>query len=161
MRAHTIGRTVEGVERVPLDENAAASSRLTTLIESLGEDGLTTPVEPGWTVATILAELAFWDRWAQTLIHRWRGGELPPPTVPSWYDDAINRTLLPTWQALPGAVAARLAVTAAQDADLEIRRAETPVIAGILAAGQANLLNRYQPRNAAADRIEAAVNRAG
>src|SRR3954452_2912703 len=116
------------MERLQLEENEAACQRLAALIDTLGDERLQ-------DVATELGAMAFWDRWAQTLIHRWRSGELPPPTVPSWYDDAINRTLLPTWQALPGAVAARLAVTAAQDADLEIRRAETPVIAGILAAG--------------------------
>jgi hypothetical protein len=77
--------------------------------------------------------------------------------VPDWYDDALNTTLLPTWQALPGAEAARLAVVAAEAADLEIDRAETPVIAGILANGQANLLNRYLPRNDALDRIDRAL----
>ncbi|WP_433218234.1 hypothetical protein ACQP00_11915 [Dactylosporangium sp. CS-047395] len=145
------------MERLPLDENAAAVARLKTLIDSLGDEGLAKPVAPGWSVATVLAELAFWDRWALTLMRRWRSGHLPPPTVPNWYDDAINDTLLPTWQALPGPVAAQLACHAAEEADLEIRKAETPVVAGILAAGQANLLNRYVPRNAALDRIEAAL----
>ncbi|WP_432827337.1 hypothetical protein [Dactylosporangium sp. CA-092794] len=142
------------MEHRPLDENAAARQRLTSLIETLGEEGLRKPVAPGWSTATVLAELAFWDRWAQTLIHRWREGRLPPPTVPEWYDDAINRTLLPAWQALPGPQAARLALAAAEETDLEIRKAETPVVAAILAAGQGNLLHRYVPRNAALDRIE-------
>jgi hypothetical protein len=145
------------VDRVPLDENAAARQRLTSLIDALGDEGLRKPVAPGWDVATVLAELAFWDRWALTLVRRWRSGHLPPPTVPDWYDDAINATLLPTWRALPGPVAARLAQSAAEEADLEIHKAETPVVAGILAAGQANLLHRHVPRNAAMDRIEAAA----
>ncbi|MER7279536.1 maleylpyruvate isomerase N-terminal domain-containing protein [Dactylosporangium sp. NPDC000244] len=144
------------MERVPLDENAAARQRLTALIDSLGDEGLRKPVTPGWSAATVLAQLAFWDRWALTLVRRWRSGHLPPPTVPQWYDDAINDTLLPAWQALPGPVAAQLALAAAEEADLEIRKAETPVVAGILAAGQANLLHRHVPRNAALDRIEAA-----
>ncbi|MFB9407321.1 MULTISPECIES: maleylpyruvate isomerase N-terminal domain-containing protein [Dactylosporangium] len=145
------------MERVPLDENAAARQRLTSLIDALSEDGLRKPVTPGWDVATVLAELAFWDRWAQTLVRRWRSGHIPPPTVPDWYDDAINVTLLPTWRALPGPVAAQLAIAAAEETDLEIRKAETPVVAGIFAAGQHNLLNRYIPRNTAIDRIEAAI----
>ncbi|MGI5243750.1 hypothetical protein [Dactylosporangium sp. CA-139066] len=144
------------MERVPVDENAAARQRLIAIIEDLGDEGLDRPVGDGWTVATVLAQLAFWDRWAQTLVHRWRSGQLPPPTVPEWYDDAINQTLLPTWQALGGGEAARLVLAATEDADLEIRRAETPVVAAILAAGQANLLHRHVPRNAALDRIERA-----
>ena len=148
--------TVEEVERVPLEENAAARQRLTETIESLGDEGLNRPIDNGWTVAAVLAEMAFWDRWAQTLVHRWRSGGMPPPMMPDWYDDAINRTLLPTWQALDGASAARLALSAADDADFEIRRTETPVLAAILAAGQVNLLNRYVPRNAGLDRIERA-----
>jgi hypothetical protein len=150
-------RTVERVERLPLDENDAARQRLNALIDALGEEGLRVPVAPGWTAAAVLAELAFWDRWAQTLLHRWREGNMPPPVVPDWYDDAINRTLLPTWKALPGPAAAQLARAAAEDADLEIRRAETPVVAAILAAGQANLLHRHRPRNAALDLIERAA----
>ncbi|WP_432988417.1 hypothetical protein [Dactylosporangium sp. CA-233914] len=43
----------------------------------------------------------------------------------------------------------------AEDADLEVRKAETPVVAGILAAGQGHLPHRYVPRNTAMDRIEA------
>lgn len=148
---------MDGVERVPLDENAAARQRLITLIDSLGDDDLDRPVTPGWSVATVLAQLAFWDRWAQTLVKRWRSGQLPPPTVPPWYDDAINDTLLPTWQGLPGREAARLAVAAAEAVDHEIDKAETPVLAGILASRQSNLLNRYTPRNDALDRIEHAL----
>ncbi|MFF5231407.1 hypothetical protein [Dactylosporangium sp. NPDC000521] len=145
------------MERVPMDENAAARQRLTALIDSLGDDGLTRPVTPSWTVATVLAQLAFWDRWAQTLVRRWRSGELPPPSVPPWYDDALNHTLLPTWQALPGREAARIARAAAEEADHEIEKAETPVVAGILASGQSNLLDRATPRNDALDRIERAL----
>jgi len=145
------------VERVPLDENAAARQRLITLIESLGDDDLGRPVTPSWSVATVLAQLAFWDRWAQTLVKRWRSGQLPPPTVPPWYDNAINHTLLPTWQALPGRAAAQLALAAAEDADHEIEKAETPVLAGILASHQNNLLDRATPRNDALDRIAHAL----
>lgn len=157
MRPAVDGPTVAEVERVPLDENAAARQRLLALIDSLDDEHLRKPVTPSWSVATVLAQLAFWDRWAQTLVKRWRSGHLPPPTVPDWYDDAINHTLLPTWQALPGTEAARLAVAAAEAVDLEIEKAETPVVAGILAMGQDNLLNRYLPRNDAVDRIDRAL----
>jgi hypothetical protein len=145
------------VERAPLDENAAARQRLTALIDSLGDEDLRRPVTPSWSVATVLAQLAFWDRWAQTLVRRWRTGELPPPSVPPWYDDAINHTLLPTWQALPAREAARLALAAAADADREIEKAETPVVAGIVASHQSNLLDRATPRNDALDRIAHAL----
>lgn len=155
--AQTATELEREVERVPLDENAAARHRLTSVIDSLDEQRLGKPVTPGWSVATVLAQLAFWDRWAQTLVTRWRSGEVPPPTVPAWYDDAVNDALLPTWQALPGAAAARLARDAAEAADLVIGKAETPVVAGILAMGQANLLSRYEPRNDALDRIERAL----
>jgi hypothetical protein len=145
------------VERVPLDENAAARQRLKSLIDSLGDDDLGRPVTPSWSVATVLAQLAFWDRWAQTLVKRWRSGQLPPPTVPPWYDDAINHTLLPTWQALSSREAAQLALNAAEAVDHEIEKAETPVLAGILASHQSNLLDRATPRNDALDRIAHAL----
>ncbi|GAA3244563.1 maleylpyruvate isomerase N-terminal domain-containing protein [Dactylosporangium siamense] len=145
------------MERVPLDENAAARQRLNALIDSLSDDDLGRPVTPSWSVGAVLAQVAFWDRWAQTLVQRWRSGQLPPPTVPPWYDDAINHTLLPAWQSIPGRSAAQLARAAAEAADHEIEKAETPVVAGILASHQSNLLDRATPRNDALDRIEHAL----
>jgi hypothetical protein len=143
------------VEHVPIEENEAQRRRLSALVERLSDDDLARADPDGWTVAARLAHIAFWDRWADCLIRRWRSGELPPPTVPAWYDDAMNETLLPQWKALPGRVAASLALDAAETVDREIERAETPVLAAINAARENHLIHRHDHRREHLDRIEA------
>jgi hypothetical protein len=142
------------MDSVPLAENDAQRDRLAKLAGRLTGSDLLREVNDGWTVAAILGHLAFWDRWAQCLIHRWRSGEMPPPSLPNWYDDAVNETLLPHWQALPPATAAALAVEAARAVDRELTRLESPVLAAIAAAGESNLLHRHQHRREHLDQID-------
>lgn len=142
------------MDRVPIEENDAERRRLSALVDKLTEADLARVDGDGWTVAVILAHLAFWDRWAEHLIHRWRSGGMPPPSVPDWYDDAINRTLLPQWLALAPLAAAGLALDAARTVDREITRTETPVLAAIIAAGESHLVQRYEHRREHLDQIE-------
>jgi hypothetical protein len=142
------------VEGIPFTENSAQSDRLAQLAGRLSESDLLREVNAGWTIAATLGHVAFWDRWAQCLIHRWRSGQLPPPSLPRWYDDAVNETLLPQWRALPPTAAAALAVQAAQAVDHELFRLESPVLAAIAAAGESNLLSRHRHRRKHLDQIE-------
>jgi hypothetical protein len=138
-----------------MQENERERNRLAALVDRLSDDDLMTSDADGWTVGVLLAHLAFWDRWAETLIHRWRSGEMPPPTVPGWYDDAMNATLLPIWRGLSPRVAGKLALDAAESVDREVARTETPVLAGIFAAHESHLIQRYEHRREHLDRIEA------
>src|SRR3954470_10519194 len=128
------------MENVPLEANEHQRQRLIALVDRLSDDDLGRSLSSGWTVSTHLAYLAFWDRWAEHLIRRWRTGELPPPTVAPWYDDAMNATLLEQWRALPARAAAGLAVAAAEAVDREIARTETPVLMAMTAAHEGNLI---------------------
>src|SRR5438477_6906661 len=101
----------------PLAPNETERKRIAALVSWISEDELGRTGPNGWTVAVLLAHLAFWDRWAEHLIHRWRRGQMPPPTLPNWYDDAMNAVLLYQWQALPPSTAARLAMEAADAVD--------------------------------------------
>ncbi len=145
------------MENVPLEENEQQRRRLAALVDRLSDDDLGRDTEDGWTVATHLAYLAFWDRWAEQLIRRWRTGELPPPTVPDWYDAAVNATLVDQWRALPPRAAATLAVTAAEAVDQEIARTETPVLMAMIAAHEGHLIHRHQPRAVCLDKLDAAL----
>jgi hypothetical protein len=145
------------MENVPLEENEQQRQRLIALVDRLSDDDLGRETGAGWTVSTHLAYLAFWDRWAEHLIRRWRTGELPPPTVPAWYDDAMNATLLDQWRALPPRAAATLAVEAAEAVDFEIARTETPVLMAMTAAHEGHLIHRHQFRSRRLDDLEAAL----
>jgi hypothetical protein len=43
-------------------ENAASLAALTTWVNTLTDDQLAHPLDAGWTVAGVLAHLAFWDQ---------------------------------------------------------------------------------------------------
>jgi hypothetical protein len=161
MRRGTGRLESKSMEVIPFAENAAQRDRLARLAGSLtGLDRLS-EVNDGWTVGAMLGHLAFWDSWARCLIHRWRSGEMPPPSLPAWYDEAVNETLLPLWRALRPAVAASLALEAAQAVDHELTRLETPVLAAIVATGESNLLHRHQHRREHLDQIERLIAGAG
>jgi hypothetical protein len=142
------------VDRVPLAENKVQRDRLAKLSGLLAKADPSGGANDGWTVGAILGHVAFWDRWAHCLIHRWRSGEMPPPSLPDWYDDAVNEALLPLWQALPPAAAGTLAVEAARAVDRELNRLESPVLAAIAAAGESNLLHRHRHRRQHLDQID-------
>jgi hypothetical protein len=146
------------MENVPLEENEQQRQRLVALVDRLSDDDLGRAAGAGWTVSTHLAYLAFWDRWAEQLIRRWRTGEMPPPTVPAWYDDAMNATLLDQWRTLPPRAAATLAVEAASAVDLEIARTETPVLMAMTAAHEGHLIHRHQFRSRCLDQVDAVLN---
>ena len=145
------------MENVPLAENENQRRRLTALVDQISDADLTRDAGPGWTVSMRLAYMAFWDSWAEHLVRRWRAGEMPPPTMPSWYDDAVTETLLGQWRALPPRAAARLAIEAAEAVDAEIAHTETPVVMAITAAHEGHLIHRHQHRSECLDRIDEAL----
>ena len=52
-------------------ENSAQRARLRALVDRLTDAELARPLDAGWTVAAVLAHVAFWDQRALTLIERW------------------------------------------------------------------------------------------
>jgi len=54
------------------EANAASLTELTNFANSLSEKQLVTPMPADWTVAAVLAHLAFWDFRSITLIKKWQ-----------------------------------------------------------------------------------------
>lgn len=72
----------------------------------------------GWTVATVLAHVAFWDLRIVACVEAWKADGSGP--VPTYHDDAvdwINDSVKPLISALEPQVAARVTVEAAEAAD--------------------------------------------
>jgi hypothetical protein len=114
-----------GADRSFVAENEAQLTRLRTLVETLSDRELVEPMEAGWTVAGVLAHLAFWDYRIVTLVDRWGpGGKGTPPDAPGSYDeravDWISDSAKPLALALAPRVAARVAVDAAVAADTRV-----------------------------------------
>ena len=63
-----------------LEENSASRRRLQTLVGRLSDEDLTRSTPDGWTVAALLAHLAWWDQRVLVRLRRWKeqGVDLSP-----------------------------------------------------------------------------------
>lgn len=146
-------------DRTYLARNDAARDRLTRLVARLGEDDLARPVGPGdgWTVAALLAHLAFWDRF---VLARWErrlrdGGPIAP--LDDGLLDLVNAAGLPQWLALPTADAGRQAVDAATVLDRRIADLPSTIAAEARRLGFDRMLDRSGHRRDHLDDIERAL----
>ena len=130
-------------DRLFEERNARATDELRGIIGTLSAEDFATGVGGGWTVATCLAHLAFWDRWQ---VARWRDalstGSVVPADVSDNVPDLANAALEPTWRALPGETAAALALEAAAELDALVAALPDASVAAAPAAGRVRLLDR-------------------
>lgn len=106
------------MDRSFVDLNRASSLRMRRMAETLTDEQLLTPVGPDWTVAIVLAHLAFWDRRVMYVLDRSeQDGKLFIPEIATY----VNDIFLPFWAAIPPKQAAWLGV---ENAELLDRRLE-------------------------------------
>ena len=147
-------------DRSYVAENRAQLERLRALVDRLSDRELASPMDAGWTVAGVLAHLAFWDQRIVVLVDRWADGRgtLPPP-----YDGAavdwINDAGKPLCLALPPRVAARMAIEAAIAADDRVARMSDEQLAANVAGGTPISPLRAAHRREHLDEIERALTR--
>ena len=99
------------------EQNAESRRRLETLVRGLSEADLARSTDYGWTVAALLAHLAFWDHRVSVILNRWKTEGFDPSEIDS---GAVNDALKVICQALDPLTAAELAITAAQKVDAEL-----------------------------------------
>jgi hypothetical protein len=143
-------------DRSYVAENQAQLARLRTLADTLSDQELGEPMPAGWTVAGVLAHLAYWDQRIVVLMDRWGadGRGTPPPANDGASVDWINDAGKPLCLALPPRVAARLAVAAAEAADQRVARASDALLAANVAAGSPLSMLRAEHRREHLDEIE-------
>jgi hypothetical protein len=111
--------------------NKAAREKMRTLIEGMTDEQLTLPTVAGWTIASVLAHVAFWDFRILYLLRHWKENRIEP----SPYDvDAINEAHKPLCLALAPRTAANLALQAAEAIDSEIEKTSDEWVEKIRAA---------------------------
>ena len=107
------------MDRSFVELNRAATDRMRALAARLTDEELKHPVGQHWTVAIVLAHLAFLDRRALWVLDATeRAGKVVNPD----YDIFVNDLSLPLWAAIPPRDAARIAIETAEALD---RRLET------------------------------------
>jgi uncharacterized damage-inducible protein DinB len=108
-------------DRSYVESNREALDRLRALVGRASDDDLARPMPDGWTVASVLGHMAFWDLRIVTALDRWGPDGSGP--FPTYYDDAvdwINDASKPIISALEPRAAARVAIEAAEAADAAV-----------------------------------------
>jgi hypothetical protein len=160
MAAAANGSTPIGaVERTYLTENDAERQRLFSLVEPLTDEQLSLSMPAGWTVAGVLAHMAFWDARAVYWLDRWDGGVEPSPPDFETREDVewINEAAKPLCLALPPRAAAQLALRLAEETDRRVKVLNVDLLKKIEAAGCPFNLSRADHRREHLDDIERAL----
>lgn len=94
--------------------NRASTERIRAFAASLTDEQLQTRVGEHWTVAVVLAHLAWWDRRVLYVLDKTlQNGALFIPEI----DVFVNDISLPLWLAVPPREAARIALETAETLD--------------------------------------------
>jgi hypothetical protein len=147
------------VDRSYVAENDAERERLRALVRRLSDQDLARPMEAGWTVAGVLAHVAFWDQRIGVLLDQWeqRGPSWTPPLEQEpdvdWINDAAKALCL----ALPPRVAAELALAIAETVDRRVAAVSDAIIEANARAGAPLNWRRVEHRREHLDEIERAL----
>jgi hypothetical protein len=95
-------------------ENDESRRRLETLVRSLSDTDLARSTDYGWTVAALLAHLAFWDQRMIMILKRWRKEGLDASLIDS---GVVNDSLRVICHALEPRQAIELCLSSAEAAD--------------------------------------------
>jgi uncharacterized damage-inducible protein DinB len=135
--------------------NDESRARLAGLLATLGPAQLEADLGGGWTVASAVAHMAFWDRWQAG---RWRdslAGTGIPPTLNTHEVEVLANVAL---EAFLGQMTrqglAALAIESAEALDVLIASAPDSIVDAIEAGPTAYLLHRHRHRNEHLDQIE-------
>lgn len=105
-------------------QNAESRRRLEKLVQGLSEQDLARSTDYGWTVAALLAHLAFWDQRVLVILRRWKQDGFDPSPIDAM---AVNDSLRVICHALEPRTAIELCLSsaAAVDSELETLTPET------------------------------------
>jgi hypothetical protein len=145
-------------DRSYISENDRERRRLEALVDKLDDAALSRTMPAGWTVAGVLAHLAFWDQRIIVFIEMLKRGAKVP--VENQADvDWINDAAKPMQLAVPPRRAATLAVETARATDHAVATLSDELLAKNAATGSPIYLLRAQHRREHLDEIEKALGR--
>jgi hypothetical protein len=135
--------------------NRAARERLDALVARLGERDVA--LDDGWTIAALLAHLAFWDRLATTRLEKYLRDREPPVFATDAMTELTNGAGMWQWKDTPLRVAAAQARDAAMAVDRLIETLPADALAALKALGRPGVLDRSEHRKQHIDQIERAL----
>jgi uncharacterized damage-inducible protein DinB len=145
-------------DRTFIARNNAERARLQALVARLTDADLARPMPAGWTVAAVLAHLAFWDQRILVLLEGWEQSASSVPRAANAADvDWINDAAKPFLLAVPPRRAAELAVAIAEAVDGKVAALSDDFLARNEAAGSPLLMTRAEHRREHLREIESAL----
>ena len=145
------------VDRSHEKANDTERARLEALVGRLSDTDLQHPMPDGWTVASVLAHLAYWDQRTYLLLDRWQREGITPAAFEEAHVDWINDAAKPMFLALPPRRAAELAVAIAETTDRKVASLPDDLVSRSAAPGSAITLLRFTHRREHLDEIERAL----
>jgi hypothetical protein len=137
-------------------ENAESYQRLKSLAHRLTDTDLALSTEYGWTVAALLAHLAFWDQRVLVVLQRWQEKGFDPSPIDS---AAVNDSLKVVCHALEPRRAVDLCLVSAEAVDAELETLSAEFVKQIEEHAEATetqfRMNRSLHRNGHLDDIDA------
>ncbi len=134
-----------------VEQNAVSRQRLEAVVRGLSDRDLARATPEGWTVAALLAHMAYWDQRMIVLLRRWREKGVEHSPVDA---DAVNDALLPLCLRLSAQAAIELCLSTAAQADAELARLSPDLIRQIEASGTHFRINRSLHRDDHLNQIE-------
>ena len=135
--------------------NEIERNRLVALVSRITDEQLSRLVgDSGWTVASLLAHLAFWDQRALLLLQKWQRQGIGPSALDI---DIINDTVRFFLVALPVQTAARMCLEAADAIDAQIESVSADMLAKVETHGTTVRLDRAIHRQHHLAQIERAL----
>ena len=147
------------IDRGYVKANDTERARLEAFVARCSDADLAQPLPAGWTVAAVLAHLAFWDERVKLLFDRWRTTGVPPAPEVATDVDWINDAAKPMFLALAPRRAAELAVEVARATDRLVEALPDEMVARNAAAAAPLNLVRAVHRRDHLDEIERVVGR--
>ena len=139
-----------------LDQNELERTHLQQVVDELTDEELSRPLQGGWTVAAVLAHLAFWDIRAYTVITKWRRSGIEASPIDT---DVVNDVTRELCLAVPPRVAAKLSLKWAQAIDSLLEEISPEFVETIRRSGTTMRLERHVHRREHLDEIQSTLAR--
>jgi hypothetical protein len=138
------------------EQSAESRRRLEALVHRLSDEDLARSTDYGWTVAALLAHLAFWDQRMIVILRRWQQEGLDGSPMDA---GVVNDSLRVICHALEPRTAIELCLSCAEAADTELATLTADFVQKLeehAAITETQFrMNRSLHRNAHLDDIEA------
>jgi Mycothiol maleylpyruvate isomerase N-terminal domain len=131
--------------------NNESRARLAEVAERISADGFAKKTPDGWTVASLFAHMAFWERRMLVLARRWKAEGMDESPIDS---TMTNDAMQPLCLAIEPPVAVQLCLEAAAATDAELESMSPDLIQAIEESGNHFRFDRGLHRNDHLNQIE-------